>query len=433
MLHEPPPPWNRLHLWQIQLVKDAVVVVALLACAYLAYRLRSIVIPMFLGLFIAGLIEPAVARGMSWHRSITRARVVIASAVLGLLAFAGLLMIAVPPAVSQGRQLARELPGYLREAVALSERPFVPAVVREQVAALRDAVLPRLDSQLSGPSTTDGAVPMGPLENAPATVVVQHIGKEEKKEDSIRVFARNGMTVVNVVVESLAQIFDVVVFLFLVPFFAIVFSLHFPRVRQRLRELPPEPHRERLAGVARRMERSVGGFFRGRVMVCLILAGVYAVGLSLCAVPYGVLLGLLTGLLCLIPYLHFIGLPLAWALLAFHLNDASGPSGLYATIGQDGAIGIEWWRVALLPLSVWVVAQVLDDYLLSPLIQGQTTDLHPATILVSIIAGGVIGGFYGIIVAVPVVACAKIVIEAFAPSVRGWLRGDGSSAGAVKP
>ncbi len=411
-------PWYRLHLWQIQWVRDGVVVAGLIGAAYLGYLLSAITVPLIIGLFLADMFEPVVHVAMRWHPWVTRARMVIASAALALLCLACAIAVTLPPLVGQTRQLVHDAPSYLQKVVALSERPIVPSMVRERIAALRDALAPKPVSAIDDIPRVAAAA-----DGPPVAAIVDHDGK---KADSIRLLARDSMTVVNVVVGSISQIVDVVIFLFLVPFFTVLFSLNFPKVRDYLRSLAPETQRARVAGMVRRMEFSVGGFFRGRMLVCLILAAVYAIGLTICGVPYGLLLGLLTGLLCLIPYLHFVGLPIALALLAAHLNEATDADGLY-TVAVKGGVEILWLRVILLPLGVWLFAQLLDDYVLSPLIQGHKTDLHPATVVVSILGGGILWGFVGIVIAVPAVACLKILFhEAFLPAVHRWLKGERS-------
>jgi predicted PurR-regulated permease PerM len=302
--------------------------------------------------------------------------------------------------VAQTGQLVRDLPRYADQAATFCERPWVPALVREQVRAARAALATRAADEPFGP----------PSPPPPST-----------QADPLRDLARSGMTVFSAVRGSVSQLMGIAVFLILVPFSAVGFSIKFTRVREYLRSLAPDAHRTRVAGVVRRMESSVGGFFRGRALVCLILAGVYAVGLTICGVPYGLLIGLITGLLCLIPWLHFVTLPIALMLLAAHVADPAAADTWYVGSGGD----VVWWRVLVLPLSVWGFAQLLDDYVLSPLIQGQKTDLHPATVLISILGGGMLFGFFGIVVAVPLVACAKILFhEAFVPALHHWTRGE---------
>jgi predicted PurR-regulated permease PerM len=409
-MDQPEQSWHRLHLWQIQVVRDAVLIAALIIALWLGWLLRGITVPLVIGLFIADLYEPVVRSVTGLWPWLTRTRFVLASAGLALVGVVVAMVVTLPPLAAQTRQLVRDLPLYADKAAQLSERPWVPAMVREQVRAARAALAPR-DPLDDGIGSEEPPAPL-PVPAAPG------------RAHPLRALARSGMTVLSAVMGSIAHLMDLAIFLFLVPFFSVLFSIKFPRVRGYLRSLAPESSRPRIAGVVRRMERSVGGFFRGRALVCLILGGAYAVGLTICGVPYGLLLGLLTGACCLIPWLHFIGLPIAWLLLAAHLGDGGALDSWYVVRTGHGT-EVLWWRVVVLPLAVWAFAQLLDDYVLSPLIQGQKTDLHPATVVVSILGGGMLAGFYGIIVAVPVVACLKILItEVFVPALRFWTRGE---------
>ena len=66
----------------------------------------------------------------------------------------------------------------------------------------------------------------------------------------------------------------------------------------------------------------------------------------------------------------------------------------------------------------------MEDYVLSPMIQGKATNLHPAVILLACIAGGSLAGIYGMILAIPVTACGKIMLdEVLMPRLKQWLEG----------
>ena len=70
------------------------------------------------------------------------------------------------------------------------------------------------------------------------------------------------------------------------------------------------------------------------------------------------------------------------------------------------------------------ISQATEDYVLNPMIQGKATNLHPATILLACIAGGVLGGLYGMILAIPITACIKIMMdEILLPRLKLWLDG----------
>jgi len=88
-----------------------------------------------------------------------------------------------------------------------------------------------------------------------------------------------------------------------------------------------------------------------------------------------------------------------------------------------GFRGTMWWIIGA-PIVVYQLGQMLDDYFLTPKIQGKSTDLDTPTVLFASIAGGILGGFYGLLIAIPVAACLKILIrEILWPKVNDWLEG----------
>ena len=147
-------------------------------------------------------------------------------------------------------------------------------------------------------------------------------------------------------------------------------------------------------------------------MIAVILAIMYAVGWTIVGVPYAIPLGILIGAFSLIPYLGGIGLPLSIGLMA--ADQFSLP----------GSEQMAWWGIILWPGLVYMICQFSDDYALTPLIAGKATNLDPVSIVVAILAGGALAGLYGMLIAIPVAACIKILIrEIFMPRIRDWIDG----------
>src|SRR4051812_35821350 len=142
-MDQPEQSWHRLHLWQIQVVRDAVVIAALILVLWLGWLLRGITVPLLIGLFIADLYEPVVRSVTGWWPWLTRLRFVLASASLALVGLVLAMVVTLPPLAAQTRQLVRDLPTYADKAAQLSERPWMPSMVREQVRAARAALPPR--------------------------------------------------------------------------------------------------------------------------------------------------------------------------------------------------------------------------------------------------------------------------------------------------
>ena len=112
------------------------------------------------------------------------------------------------------------------------------------------------------------------------------------------------------------------------------------------------------------------------------------------------------------------------AYLVHYATESPYPQNFYSgnvTTGADGGFEIVWWLVLVLPWAVNFIAQSLEDYVLNPLIQGKATELHPVVIMLAVLAGGSLAGLYGMLLAVPVAACVRILLAAeIMPRLRAW-------------
>ena len=147
------------------------------------------------------------------------------------------------------------------------------------------------------------------------------------------------------------------------------------------------------------MDRAVAGFVRGRIVICLLMGVMFAIGWQVCGVPYAIALGLLTGILSIVPYLGGVGVPLAVGLLVVD------------QFGMPPEARMAIWGMLAWPVLVFVIVQTIEGYLLTPVIAGKATNLDPVTIVVAILAGGSVAGVYGMLLAIPAAACGKIAIK----------------------
>ena len=132
-------------------------------------------------------------------------------------------------------------------------------------------------------------------------------------------------------------------------------------------------------------------FFRGQLLIGMLMGVGYAIGFSLSGLKFGITLGLLFGLLNVVPYLGSI-VGIITTLLVAYLQ----PAGIAET-GQ-------WSILAGCGLS-FVVVQLIESYYLTPKIMGQQTGLHPVVVMVSIFFWGTaLGGILGMIFGIPLTA-----------------------------
>ena len=136
----------------------------------------------------------------------------------------------------------------------------------------------------------------------------------------------------------------------------------------------------------------MAGFLRGQSLVCLFLGAWYGIGLSLIGLNFGLLIGIMAGVLSFIPYVGSLT-----ALI------------LASTV----AIVQDWprWNMLALSLTVVLVGQFLEGNILSPMLVGESVGLHPVWLIFALLAFGSLFGFTGLIAAVPVAAAAGVILR----------------------
>jgi predicted PurR-regulated permease PerM len=161
-----------------------------------------------------------------------------------------------------------------------------------------------------------------------------------------------------------------------------------PRLRRVTESLLPEGHRDELLHVGRRLNRAIGGFFRGQLLVALIVGIMVSVGLGVLGLPFWLLVGMVAGLFNIIP---LVG---PWV--------GAVPGVIIALTTRD--VGTALWVAGIM-----AGAQQIDNHFISPLVMQRAVKLHPAAVLLALLAGGSLGGFFGLLLAVPTAAVVKIL------------------------
>ncbi len=150
----------------------------------------------------------------------------------------------------------------------------------------------------------------------------------------------------------------------------------------------PAAYREEGFTIMKEMNKTLGVYIQGQMIVALFVAIVTSIGYFTIGLPYALLLGVLVGITNIIPYLGpFIGVAPAFII------------GLLESPFE-----------ALLVIVVVVIVQQLDGHLISPLVIGKRLDTHPLTIIILLLAAGKLAGPIGMILAIPTYAVLKTVV-----------------------
>lgn len=187
-------------------------------------------------------------------------------------------------------------------------------------------------------------------------------------------------------------VLEAVFLILLAPVVAFYVLLDLPTTRRKLTEMVPEGHRAEVAHVGRQLGRAVGGFLRGQLFVALIVGVMSSFGLWLVDVPFWLLIGLIAGFLNIIPLI--------------------GPW-VGGTLGVLVALATRDVQTAVWAVLVAVIVQQIDNNFVSPAVLRATVRLHPAVIILGLVAGAALGGFWGILMAVPAMAVVKILFGHF--------------------
>jgi len=161
---------------------------------------------------------------------------------------------------------------------------------------------------------------------------------------------------------------------------------------QRIHEMTPRRMEARVVLLAKESDQVLGAFIRGQLLVMLVLAVVYSIGLKLAGLEIALLIGLLAGLVSFVPYLGFIVGILSAGI---------------AVLLQPGFEGMQLVYVAI----VFGVGQLLESVVLTPALVGDKIGLHPVAVIFAVMAGGQLFGFLGILLALPVAAVLLVFLR----------------------
>lgn len=205
-------------------------------------------------------------------------------------------------------------------------------------------------------------------------------------------------------VDSIQNFFTVVVYLFLVPMLVFFFLKDKERIQDWFARLMPSD-RSLAQTIWREVDQKTGAYVRGKCYEIAIVGVVSTLAFYLLGLDFAMLLGVLTGLSVVIPYIGVAAVFMPVTGVAFF---QFGLTGEFAA-----AIG------------AYTVIQLIDGNLLAPLLISEVVDLHPIAVIVAILIFGGIWGFWGVFFAIPLATLADALLNAWvggrekAPDARG--------------
>ncbi|MDH3401490.1 MAG: AI-2E family transporter [Chromatiales bacterium] len=205
-------------------------------------------------------------------------------------------------------------------------------------------------------------------------------------------FGRLGQTLVSYSFSSVLTLFAVVVYLILVPLLVYFMIKDKARIIDWFAGFLPED-RQLTSAVWIEVNKQIGNYVRGKFIEILVVGSVTFVVFKILGLQYALLLGALTGLSVLIPYVGAAAITLPVALVAF----------------AQWGIQADFYGVVV----AYLIIQALDGNLLAPLLFSEAVNLHPVAIIVAILFFGGVWGLWGVFFAIPLATVIQAVLQAW--------------------
>jgi predicted PurR-regulated permease PerM len=220
----------------------------------------------------------------------------------------------------------------------------------------------------------------------PTLQVIQDWIQDPANQETIQQVIGNFGSFGGDLIRGVAELLAVLV---LSPLLALYMLLDLPRTKGLATELTPPRHREEVVFVAGQVVTALGSFVRGQLLVAFIVGLAGSLSLWILDIPFWLIIGILSGILNLVP---FAGPVVGGALAA-----------LVALL--DGSL-----TKALIAIVIFTLIQQVDNHVITPLVQRARVQLSPMVIVLALIIGGSLAGLLGVLVAVPVTAAIRIIV-----------------------
>lgn len=206
----------------------------------------------------------------------------------------------------------------------------------------------------------------------------------------------SGVSFISTVFESIwasgVALFNIAGLFVVTPVVAFYMLLDWDRMIAAVDSWVPRDHVETVRQIAADINKATAGFVRGQGTLCLVLGVLYAVGLTVVGLNFGILIGMFAGLISFIPYVGSL-------------------VGLVLSIGVAFVQFWPDWPWIAAVAGVFFIGQFIEGNILQPRLVGKSVGLHPVWLMFALFAFGALFGFVGLLIAVPAAAAVAVLVR----------------------
>ena len=327
-------------------IRWAGIIILTLGILYITNYLSSVLLPFFIAWFFAYLLYPFVLFiEHKLHIHIRALSIILAMlAMIGVIG--GILWLIIPPMIDQFDKLSDVLTRWIHQTTHTNN---LTAVIKEWLQNNQEQI--------------------------------EHFLKSKDFSDAMKttmpkVFAVVGQTA-NILISIIASMITLLYMFFIL--------LDYETLTANWVRIFPKKNRPFWQSLMNDVKRELNNYIRGQGMVALCMGIMFCIGFTIIGFPMAIGLGILIGILDLVPYLH------TFALI---------PTAFLAML-KAADTGQNFWVVFGLAFLVFCVVQIITDMVVTPKIMGKAMGLNPAILLLSLSVWGALLGFLGLIVALP--------------------------------
>ena len=193
------------------------------------------------------------------------------------------------------------------------------------------------------------------------------------------------------VIDGGAAIADLLSLFLITPLVAFYLLRDWDLIVEKVYDWFPIKHKATLQEQLSEIDKKLAAFVRGQGTVCLILASYYAITLTMTGLEFGVVIGVFAGLISFVPFVGAIFGGLLSIGLAY--------------------LQFEAWTNIVIIAGIFILGQILEGYILTPKFIGEAVGLHPVWVIFSLLAGGALFGFLGVLLALPMAAIVGVLFR----------------------